>query len=121
MGARTKAERRAIRHRRIRRVVRGTASRPRLVVFRSLRHIYAQLVDDERGVTLVAASSLSPELRGQLASGGNIAAARAVGELIAHRARVRGIQQVVFDRAGYKYHGRVRALAEAARAAGLVF
>jgi large subunit ribosomal protein L18 len=91
------------------------------VVFRSLNHIYAQVVDDDRGVTVVAASSLSPELRDRGASGGNIAAARVVGELVARKARDRGISAVVFDRAGYKYHGRIRALAEAARAAGLSF
>jgi large subunit ribosomal protein L18 len=91
------------------------------VVFRSLNHIYAQVVDDDRGVTVVAASSLSPELRGQGTSGGNAAAAKAVGELLARKARDKGISAVVFDRAGYKYHGRVKALAEAARAAGLSF
>jgi large subunit ribosomal protein L18 len=112
---------RAIRHRRIRRVVRGTASRPRLVIFRSLQHIYVQVVDDDRGVTLAAAASNAPELRGQLPSGGNIAAGKAVGELIARKARERGITALVFDRAGYKYHGRVKAVADAARAAGLQF
>jgi large subunit ribosomal protein L18 len=91
------------------------------VVFRSLNHIYAQVVDDERGVTVVAASSLSPELRDRGAWGGNIAAARVVGELVARKARDRGVSAVVLDRAGYKYHGRVKALAEAARAAGLSF
>jgi large subunit ribosomal protein L18 len=91
------------------------------VVFRSLKHIYAQVVDDERGVTLAAAGSLSPELRGAVRSGGNIEAAKAVGELIARAARARGIAAVVFDRGGYKYHGRVKALAEAARGAGLAF
>jgi len=121
VSVRSPRERRAIRHRRIRQIVRGTAARPRLVVFRSLKHIYAQLVDDDRGVTLAAASSLSPELRGQLRSGGDIAAAKAVGALIARRAQERGISRVVFDRAGYRYHGRVKALADAARAAGLTF
>jgi len=109
------------RHERIRRVVRGTAARPRLVVFRSLRHIYAQVVDDERGVTLVAAGSQSPELKGALRSGGDVAAAKAVGELVAKKAQASGVGAVVFDRGGYKYHGRVRALADAARGAGLVF
>jgi large subunit ribosomal protein L18 len=90
-------------------------------VFRSLNHIYAQLVDDGRGATMVAASSLSAEVKTQGASGGNLAAAKAVGELIARKAKEKGIGAVVFDRAGYKYHGRVRALAEAARAAGLSF
>jgi large subunit ribosomal protein L18 len=122
MITRSQLDGRGIRHRRIRTVVRGTVGRPRLVVFRSLGHVYAQVVDDERGATLTAASSLSKELRGEpKKAGGNIAAAKAVGELIARRAKEKGIQAVVFDRAGYKYHGRVKALAEAARAAGLQF
>jgi large subunit ribosomal protein L18 len=121
MSVKTRQEGRAVRHRRIRRVVRGTSGRPRLVVFRSLKHIYAQIVDDERGATLVTTGSLSPELRGQSPSGGNITAAKAVGELIARKAKEKGIGVVVFDRAGYKYHGRVKALADAARAAGLSF
>jgi large subunit ribosomal protein L18 len=121
MRLRSQFDGRGIRHRRIRQVVRGTTGRPRLVVFRSLGHVYAQVVDDERGATLTAASSLSKELRGQSKSGGNIAAAKAVGDLIARRAKEKGIEAVVFDRAGYKYHGRVKALAEAARAAGLKF
>jgi large subunit ribosomal protein L18 len=90
-------------------------------VYRSIKHIYAQVVDDDRGVTVVAAGSLSPELKGTLRSGGNVAAAKAVGDLIARKARAGGIAAVVFDRGGYKYHGRVKALADAARAAGLVF
>ncbi|MBO8129565.1 MAG: 50S ribosomal protein L18 [Peptococcaceae bacterium] len=106
---------------RVRKKVWGTAERPRLNVFRSLRHIYAQLVDDDRGITLCAASTLSPELRDKLASGSNTEAARAVGELIARKAKDKGIEKVVFDRAGYLYHGRVKALAEGARAAGLQF
>jgi large subunit ribosomal protein L18 len=109
------------RHQRIRRVVRGTAKRPRLVVFRSLKHIYAQVVDDDRGVTLVAAGSVSPELKGVLRTGGDVAAAKAVGELVAKKAQASGVGAVVFDRGGYKYHGRVRALADAARSAGLTF
>jgi large subunit ribosomal protein L18 len=86
-----------------------------------MKHIYAQVVDDDRGVTVAAAGSLSPELKGALRSGGNVAAAKAVGELIARKAQAGGISAVVFDRGGYKYHGRVKALADAARAAGLVF
>jgi large subunit ribosomal protein L18 len=121
MSVKTREEGRASRHRRIRRVVRGTAGRPRLVVFRSLKHIYAQVVDDDRGVTVAAAGSLSPELKDALRSGGNVAAAKAVGELIARKAQASGVAAVVFDRGGYKYHGRVKALADAARAAGLVF
>lgn len=109
------------RHLRIRKKVFGTAERPRLNVFRSLKHIYAQIIDDERGVTLVSASTLSPELRGELKTGGNVEAAAAVGRLVAQKALERGIKKVVFDRGGYLYHGRVKALAEAAREAGLEF
>ena len=121
MGVTERVEGRASRHRRIRRVVRGSEGRPRLVVFRSVKHIYAQVVDDDRGVTVAAAGSLSPELKDTLRSGGNVAAAKAVGELIARKAKAGGVAAVVFDRGGYKYHGRVKALADAARAAGLVF
>ncbi len=112
---------REVRRRRIRQVVKGTAGRRRLSVFRSLKHIYAQVIDDDTGKTLVAASSLSPEAKGKFASGGNIAAAKLVGELVAQKARAAGIDRVVFDRGGYRYHGRVKALAEAARAVGLQF
>lgn len=108
------------RHRRVRKHISGTAERPRLNVFRSTNHIYAQLIVDETGTTLLAASSLEPEIRGK-ASGGNIEGARLVGELIARRALERGIKKVVFDRGGYLYHGRVAALAGAARQAGLEF
>ncbi len=121
MGVTERTEGRTNRHHRIRRVVRGSVERPRLVVYRSLKHIYAQVVDDHRGVTVAAAGSLSPELKDTVRNGGNVAAARAVGELIARKARASGIAAVVFDRGGYKYHGRVKALADAARAAGLVF
>ncbi|MCL0067380.1 50S ribosomal protein L18 [Peptococcaceae bacterium] len=106
---------------RVRKKVFGTAERPRLNVFRSLNHMYAQIIDDERGITLVAASTLSPELREKLKRGGNIEASKAVGELIAKKAIAAGIKKVVFDRAGYIYHGRVKALAEAAREGGLDF
>jgi large subunit ribosomal protein L18 len=121
VGVTERVEGRANRHRRIRRVVRGSGGRPRLVVFRSVKHIYAQVVDDDRGMTVAAAGSLSPELKDTLRSGGNVAAATAVGDLIARKAKAGGIAAVVFDRGGYKYHGRVKALADAARAAGLVF
>jgi large subunit ribosomal protein L18 len=104
-------------HRRIRRKVHATAARPRLCVFRSLKHIYAQVIDDAQGRTLAAASS---NQEGQ-ANGGNLAGAKAVGKLIAERAQAKGIKKVVFDRGGYLYHGRVKALAEAAREAGLEF
>jgi len=111
---------RARRHRRIRKFVSGTAGRPRLCVFRSLKHIYAQVIDDTRGMTLAAASSQEPTLRGQV-DGPKVARAQAVGELVARRAKERGVEKVVFDRGGYLYHGRVKALADAARAAGLSF
>jgi large subunit ribosomal protein L18 len=110
------------RHLRLRRHLRGTATRPRLAVFRSLKHIAAQLIDDETGRTLAAADSRSATFRqANGGKGGNIPAAKAVGELIARTAKERGIERVVFDRGGYQYHGRVKALADAARAGGLVF
>lgn len=105
-------------HDRIRNRVRGTAERPRLAVFRSLKHIYAQVIDDAQGRTLVAASS--SEKKG-ISGGGNLAGAKAVGKLLAERAKQNGIHKVVFDRGGYLYHGRVKALADAAREAGLEF
>jgi large subunit ribosomal protein L18 len=116
-----KVEGRTRRHRRIRMQVRGTAERPRLTVFRSLNHIYAQIIDDATGKTIVAADTRSPELRERLQRGGNAAAAKLVGELLAQRATARGVSTIVFDRGGYQYHGRVKALAEAARAGGLKF
>jgi large subunit ribosomal protein L18 len=109
------------RHRRLRRRVRGTAVQPRLAVFRSINHIYAQLIDDDAGRTLVAVDSRSKAFRAEHPSGGNVAAAKAVGELLAARARERGVERVIFDRGGYKYHGRVKALADAARGGGLTF
>ena len=109
------------RHYRLRRWVRGTAARPRLAVFRSLNHIYAQVVDDDNGRTLVAADSRSKEFRVANPKGGNVAAAKAVGALLAQRAKAAGLTSVVFDRGGYQFHGRVKALADAARAGGLVF
>lgn len=117
-----KIDRREIRlrkHARVRAKISGTASRPRLAVFRSLSHIYAQVIDDESGKTLVSASSLEKAL--ELSNGGNIDAAKVVGKAIAERAQKAGIDTVVFDRGGYVYHGRVAALAEAAREAGLQF
>jgi len=105
-------------HARIRRKLRGTAERPRLAVFRSVAHIYAQLIDDAEGKTLVSASSVD---KGAKTNGGNVAAATAIGKTVAERAKEKGIKRVVFDRGGYQYHGRVKALAEAARAAGLEF
>jgi large subunit ribosomal protein L18 len=114
-----KVELRRRRHARVRRRVHGTAVRPRLAVFRSNKHIAAQLIDDELGVTLASASSVEGELRGT--SGGNIDAAAAVGGLLAARAKAVGITTVVFDRGGFAYHGRVAALADAARGQGLEF
>src|SRR5262247_2307544 len=105
-------------HERIRKRLSGSENRPRLCVFRSNKHIYAQIVDDSRGKTLASASSLDAETKGGVKSGGNIAAAKAVGKMVAKRAIDNGIQTVLFDRGGYIYHGRVKALAEAAREAG---
>lgn len=116
-----KNEARKKRHLRVRKTITGTAERPRLNVFRSLKHIYAQVIRDDTGETIAQASSLDPEIRAQMKHGGNIAAAEKVGELVAKRALERGIKKVVFDRGGYLYHGRVAALAEAARKAGLDF
>jgi large subunit ribosomal protein L18 len=104
-------------HRRIRRKVRGSGERPRLAVYRSLNHIYAQVVDDSLGQTLVSAATTEKDLRG--ATGGNLEAARRIGKAIAERALEKGISSVVFDRGGYLYHGRIKALTEAAREAGL--
>ena len=106
-------------HRRIRRRIAGVAIRPRLAVFRSIKHIYAQIIDDRLGRTLVAASSA--EKSSGTASGGNIAGAKQIGKLVAERALAKGIKQVVFDRGGYLYHGRIKAIAESAREAGLEF
>ena len=131
-----KVEKKKIRsrvHKRIRQKLRGTAERPRLAVFRSVAHIYAQVIDDAQGRTLVAASSVAKDAKPARAAkgaktskttktgGGNVAAAKAIGKLVAERAKEKGIAKVVFDRGGYPYHGRIKALAEAARAAGLEF
>jgi large subunit ribosomal protein L18 len=109
------------RHARVRKHVRGTADRPRLCVFRSLQHIHAQVIDDTQGHTLVAASTLDAQVRGRLQDENKTAQAAVVGEEVARRALDAGITRVVFDRGGYKYHGRVKSLAEAARKAGLEF
>jgi large subunit ribosomal protein L18 len=105
-------------HKRIRNRVSGTPERPRLAVFRSTNHIYAQVIDDQRGHTMVAAASTEKNLRGK---GGNVEGAKVIGKIIAERAKQNGINKVVFDRGGYLYHGRVKALADAARQAGLEF
>ena len=108
-------------HHRVRQRVLGTLARPRLCVYRSLGHIYAQVIDDQSGRTLASASSLDKGTRAALRGGGNVAAAKIVGKTIAERSLAAGVQQVVFDRGGYMYHGRVQALASAAREAGLKF
>ncbi|GMK48546.1 MULTISPECIES: 50S ribosomal protein L18 [Paenibacillus] len=109
------------RHLRVRKKINGTVARPRLSVFRSAKHIYAQLIDDVQGVTLASASTVDKELAEAIGNGGSVEAARKVGELIAKRAQAKGVSQIVFDRGGYLYHGRIQALAEAAREAGLEF
>ena len=109
------------RHQRLRSKLSGTSEFPRLAVYRSTKHIYAQIIDDEKGVTLVSASSNGKDLKDKLAHGGNIEAAKIVGESIAKKALKAGIKDVVFDRGGFLYHGRVAALADAAREAGLNF
>jgi large subunit ribosomal protein L18 len=107
---------------RVRRTIRAVANgRPRLSVHRSSQHIYAQVIDDARGVTLAAASTLEKDLRAKMSAGGNVAAATEIGKLIAERAKAAGVEEVVFDRGQYLYHGRVKALAEAAREGGLQF
>ena len=120
MSVVSRTERRMRKHVRVRKVVTGTAARPRLNVYRSSKHIYAQIVDDDKGHTLVAASSLSKELDG-LKTGANKAAARAVGKLVAQLAVAKSVTKVVFDRGGYVYHGRIKELAEGAREGGLKF
>src|SRR5436190_15644729 len=117
MGQTNRAEIRRGVHSRIRKKVRGSADRPRLAVFRSLNHIYAQLIDDDSGKTLATASTTEKSLGG--ATGGNISAAQQVGKTIAERAKAAGVSNVVYDRGGYLYHGRVKALLEATREAGL--
>src|SRR5215213_4038090 len=117
MANTSRAEIRTAIHQRIRRKVRGNSEKPRLAIYRSLNHIYAQVIDDRQGQTLVSASTTEKDLRGN--SGGNLDAARRIGQAIAERALAKGIEQVVFDRGGYLYHGRIKALTDAARAAGL--
>jgi large subunit ribosomal protein L18 len=121
MRTNPKAAARHLRRARVRRRVRGTEDRPRLCVFRSDRHTYVQVVADSEGKTLLAVSTLSPELRGQLKKTGDVGAAKQVGLLAARRCKEKGINRVVFDRNGFLYHGRVRALAEGAREGGLEF
>src|SRR3989442_11303751 len=108
-------------HERIRKRLSGSSARPRLAVFRSNKHIYAQVIDDSKGTTLTAASTLDVDTKQDVKRGSNIAAAKAVGKLVAERAKAKGVDAVLFDRGGYIYHGRVKALAEGAREAGLKF
>lgn len=114
-----KVQSRRRRHQRVRKHVRGTETRPRLAVFRSTRHVYAQVIDDVHGRTLVAASTMEPEVRASATA--NVDAARSVGQRVGERAKAAGITQVVFDRGGFRYHGRVAAVADGARASGLEF
>jgi large subunit ribosomal protein L18 len=116
-----RAEKRRTRQVRVRRKVRGSEERPRLSVYRSLHHIYAQVISDESGRTLISASTVSPDLREGIKSKRSVAAAKAVGKAIADRCREKGIGEVIFDRNGFLYHGRIKALADAAREAGLKF
>ncbi len=120
-SARKRAEGRTRRHMRVRKNVTGTPERPRLNVFRSHKHIYAQVIDDIAGHTLAAASTVDTELRDELEGKSKMERAKEVGKLVAERAKGAGVKQVVFDRGGYQYHGRVKALADAAREAGLEF
>ena len=119
--ARSRAEARKLRSRRIRRKIKGTPERPRLAVFRSGKHIYAQVIDDLSGQTLVAASTLSKDLAESRKAGGNKEGAAEVGKMVAAKAKAAGINNVVFDRAGFRFHGRIKALADAARETGLEF
>ena len=117
----SKNKKRGFSHDRIRKKMQGTAERPRLNVYRSLNHIYVQVIDDLNGKTLVSASTAEGKKEEDRATGGNVASAKAVGKTIAERAKAKGVTKVVFDRGGYIYHGRVKALADAAREAGLQF
>lgn len=119
--ARTILRQRLRRRHRVRRNLRGTAERPRLAVFRTHKHIYAQIIDDAAGRTLASASSMDKQIRGAIGFGGNKQAAEAIGRAVAERAQAAGVKQVCFDRGAFRYHGRVAALADAARAAGLEF
>ena len=121
MKVKTKEDVRKRLHERIRKKIHGTPARPRLAVFRSQAHIYAQVIDDDAGKTLCAASSLDKDLKVRVKRGSNVTAAKEVGQLIASRAKEKGVAAVVFDRGGFQYHGRVKALADAAREGGLKF
>lgn len=119
--SKTRKEQTQKRHKKVRIKLEGTAQAPRLAVYRSTKHIYAQIIDDSKGVTIVSASSVDKDLKEKLSHGGNIDSAKIVGETIAKKALKKGVKEVVFDRGGFLYHGRVAALADAAREAGLNF
>lgn len=119
--SKTKEIKRIARHVRIRKKVRGAADRPRLCVHRSLKNIQAQLVDDSKAVTIVSLSTLAKEVKEKISFGGNIKAAQALGEVFAGKLREKGVREIIFDRCGYAYHGRVKAIAEALRKGGLIF
>ena len=121
IGTKNRKEQTRKRHQRVRLKISGTAEAPRLAVYRSTKHIYAQLIDDVKGVTICSASSIDKDLKANLAHGGNIESAKAVGEAIAKKALAAGVKDCVFDRGGFLYHGRVAALVDAAREAGLNF
>lgn len=121
ISKRDKNQARKIRHYRMRKNIVGTSERPRLNVFRSLQQVYAQIIDDNEGTTIVSASTMGKALKGKFSNGGNIEAAKAVGKLVAERALEKGITEVVFDRGGYLYHGIIKELADSAREAGLKF
>jgi large subunit ribosomal protein L18 len=121
MDSREKIESRLRRKKRIRKKISGTAAKPRLCVFKSLKNMYVQIVDDSTGKVLTGVSTLTTEVKGEIKYGGNVASAKKVGETIAKKAMGLGIKEIVFDRNGFKYHGRVKALAEGAREGGLVF
>jgi len=121
MSKMSRQDSRLRRHRRVRAKLAGTSERPRLNVYRSLMHIYAQVIDDSRGETLVSASTVDQELRAKMAGKKKAEQAKLVGQMVAERAKAKGVTQVVFDRGGYKYHGRVKAVADGAREAGLEF
>ena len=120
-GSKARVLRRKRRKMGLRKRIRGTPERPRLAVFRSAKHIYVQIIDDEAGITLCSASSRAKDLRDQVGSGGNVAGAKIVGSALAERAKEKSITTVCFDRNGYRFHGRVKGLADAAREGGLVF
>ena len=121
MKKKSRNDMRVVRHERLRRTLSGTAAVPRMAVFHSLSHIYVQIIDDERGHTLAAASTLEKSIRESMKATCNMDAAKAIGKLAAERAKAKGIESVVFDRGGHMYHGKVKALADAAREAGLKF